>query len=53
VLGHLTRVSRDFAESLSEDPAAADLQVRVFSHGEGPFCGHGTIKNVYLTKEPA
>ena len=53
VLAHLTRVSRDFAESLSEDPAAADLQVRVFSHGEGPFRGTGTIKNVYLTKEPA
>ena len=53
VLAHLTRVSRDFAESRSEDPAAADIRVRVFAHGEGPFRGPGTIKNVYLTKEPA
>jgi phenylacetate-CoA ligase len=53
VLAHLARVSRDFAESIAEDPTAADLQVRVFSHGEGPFSGPGTIKNVYLTKEPA
>jgi phenylacetate-CoA ligase len=53
VLAHLTRVSRDFAESLSEDPTAADLQVRVFSHGEGPFPAPGTIKNAYLTKDPA
>jgi phenylacetate-CoA ligase len=53
VLAHLTRVSRDFAESLSEDPAAADLQVRVFAHGEGPFRGPGTIKNVYLTTDQA
>jgi len=53
VLAHLARVSRDFAESISEDPTAADLQARVFSHGEGPFRGTGAIKNVYLTKEPA
>jgi len=53
VLAHLSRASRDFAESLSEDPTAADLQIRVFRHGEGPFRGTSTIKNVYLTKEPA
>jgi phenylacetate-CoA ligase len=50
VLGHLAQVSRDFAEALREDPAAADLRIRVFDPGEGPFCGpsRDTLKNKYL-----
>jgi phenylacetate-CoA ligase len=49
VLRHLAAVSRDFAQSLEEDPTAADLQVRVHDPGEGPF-DHSTLKNVYLTR---
>lgn len=50
VLGHLAQVSRDFAEALREDPAAADLRIRVFDPGEGPFRGRSrdTLKNKYL-----
>lgn len=51
MLGHLAGVSRDFAESLREDPTAADLRVRVFPPGEGPFAGPATMKNVYLVKD--
>ena len=51
VLDHLAAVSRDFAESLAEDPAAADLRVRVHDYHEGPFAHTaGKIKNVYLAK---
>ena len=39
VLRHLAAVSRDFAESLAEDPSAGDLRVRVHDHGTGPFAG--------------
>jgi phenylacetate-CoA ligase len=52
VLDHLARVSRDFAESLREDPAAADLRVRIFAAGTGPFQGRSTLKNVYLVDTP-
>lgn len=51
VLDHLARVSRDFAESLKEDPTAAELRVRVFAAGGGPFAGTNALKNVYLVKE--
>ncbi|MFC7484037.1 phenylacetate--CoA ligase family protein [Luedemannella flava] len=33
VLEHLKSVSRDFAESVAEDPSAADIRVRVHDHG--------------------
>lgn len=49
VVAHLRSVSRDFAESLEEDPTAADLRVRIHDHGTGPFSRRSTkIKNVYL-----
>ncbi|GLZ10759.1 phenylacetate--CoA ligase [Actinomadura sp. NBRC 104425] len=51
VRDHLAAVSRDFAASLKEDPAAGDLRVRVFGPGEGPFAGAGGLKNVYLVKD--
>ncbi|MEU6034844.1 phenylacetate--CoA ligase family protein [Actinomadura sp. NPDC047616] len=51
VRDHLAAVSRDFAESLREDPAAGDLRVRVFRPGEGPFAGTGRLKNVYLVED--
>lgn len=47
VLRHLTSVSRDFAQSLAEDPAAADLQVQLHDPGGGPF-DNSKLKNVYL-----
>ncbi|MGW4498290.1 phenylacetate--CoA ligase family protein [Micromonospora sp. NPDC004336] len=51
VLRHLSQASRDFAESLAEDPSAADLRVRVHDHGTGPFAGTASkIKNVYLVR---
>ncbi|MBM2620861.1 phenylacetate--CoA ligase family protein [Actinoplanes sp. LDG1-06] len=54
VLAHLTRSSRDFAESLAEDPSAADLRVTVHDHGTGPFAGSSAqLKNVYLIKGQA
>ena len=49
VLAHLSSVSRDFAESVAEDPSAADIRVRVHDFGTGPFARHhGKVKNVYL-----
>ncbi|MEV4512310.1 phenylacetate--CoA ligase family protein [Dactylosporangium sp. NPDC049525] len=51
VVRYLAEVSRDFAESLAEDPTAADLRVRVHEHGAGPFAAsNGKIKNVYLAR---
>jgi phenylacetate-CoA ligase len=51
VVAHLTAVSRDFAESLEEDPSAGDLRVAVHAFGTGPFAGADSkIKNVYLVK---
>ena len=48
---HLAASNRDFAESLREDPAAADIRVVLHDHGAGPFAGTRTaIKNVYVVK---
>lgn len=53
VLDHLASVSRDFAQSLEEDPAAADVRVRVFAQGDGPFAGVTKLKNTYLVRAAA
>jgi phenylacetate-CoA ligase len=46
---YLASASRDFAESLSEDPSARELRVVVHDHGAGPFAGmRAKIKNVYV-----
>jgi phenylacetate-CoA ligase len=51
VIAHLATVSRDFAESLAEDPTSADLRLRLYDFHEGPFTNAGNkIKNVYLTR---
>ncbi|GIJ24667.1 phenylacetate--CoA ligase family protein [Micromonospora lutea] len=47
---HLTSVSRDFAQSLVEDPTAGDLRVELHEPGSGPFAGPQKIKNVYLVR---
>lgn len=47
---HLATISRDVAESIQEDPTAAELLVKVHDYGTGPFAeSMGKIKNVYLT----
>jgi phenylacetate-CoA ligase len=46
---HLAASSRDFAESLREDPSARDVRLVVHDHGTGPFAGGPRkIKNVYV-----
>lgn len=44
-MAHLAAVSRDFAESLAEDPSAGDLRVVVHDFGAG---ASSAIKNRYL-----
>jgi phenylacetate-CoA ligase len=52
VLRHLAKVSRDFAQSLAEDPTAADVRVRIFDPATGPFAATThKLKNSYLVKE--
>ncbi|MFT4219754.1 MAG: phenylacetate--CoA ligase family protein [Microbacterium sp.] len=52
IVAHLAAVSRDFAQSLDEDPTTGDIRVEVHGFGEGPFTGgESKIKNVYLVKE--
>ncbi|RAG61836.1 phenylacetate--CoA ligase family protein, partial [Burkholderia multivorans] len=54
VLGHLASVSRDFAQSMKEDPTTAELEIEIHDFGTGPFAEASTkIKNVYLQKQPA
>ncbi len=49
VLAHLTATSRDFAESLAEDPSSADIRIAVHDFGTGPFTGgNSKIKNRYV-----
>ena len=49
LVDHLARSSRDFAESLREDPSAADVRLVLHDHGTGPFAGGPRkIKNVYV-----
>ncbi|GAB2639859.1 phenylacetate--CoA ligase family protein [Nocardia goodfellowii] len=50
VLNHLAHVSRDFAASVREDPSAADLRVRLFEPGTGPFAARTKLKNSYLVE---
>ncbi|AVT37167.1 phenylacetate--CoA ligase family protein [Plantactinospora sp. BB1] len=45
---HLAAVSRDFAQSLTEDPTAGELRVELHEAGTGPFTGEQKIKNSYL-----
>ncbi|SCG64292.1 phenylacetate--CoA ligase family protein [Micromonospora humi] len=47
---HLASVSRDFAQSLVEDPTAGDLRVELHDPGTGPFAGPQKIKNAYLVR---
>lgn len=52
IVDHLSKVSRDFRQSLEEDPSANQIDVRVFDFGTGPFeGGQSKIKKVYLRKQ--
>jgi phenylacetate-CoA ligase len=51
LLKHLCSVSRDFAESIQEDPSAAELAIEFHSFSTGPFSSVSQhIKNVYVLK---
>lgn len=51
LVDHLAATNRDFAESLREDPAAAEIRLLLHEHGAGPFAGMpDKIKNVYVVR---
>jgi len=51
ILDHLSGASHDFAQSLREDPTAANLQLHLYPHNSGPFANQlRTIKNRYLVR---
>lgn len=51
ILAHLSSVSRDFAQSLTEDATTAEIIIEIHDHATGPFSeATGKIKNVYLQK---
>lgn len=51
IVKHLMNVSRDFRQSVEEDPSATQITVQVHDYGTGPFAGgHSKIKKVYLRK---
>lgn len=51
MLGHLASVSRDFAQSLEEDPTTAEIHVEIHDHATGPFeTATKKIKNVYVQR---
>jgi phenylacetate-CoA ligase len=51
LIEHLSTTSRDFAASLREDPAAADVQLVLHDYGTGPFAGERrAVKNTYVVR---
>jgi phenylacetate-CoA ligase len=51
LVDYLASRSRDFAESLKEDPSARDIRLLLHEHATGPFGDTGgTIKNVYVVR---
>jgi phenylacetate-CoA ligase len=51
LVDHLSTTSRDFAASLREDPAAADVRLVLHDHGTGPFAGEPrAVKNTYVVR---
>ncbi|HRW18862.1 MAG TPA: phenylacetate--CoA ligase family protein [Dermatophilaceae bacterium] len=54
IVEHLMDVSRDFVQSVEEDPTATQITVRVHDFETGPFEGGvSKIKKVYLRKPEA
>jgi phenylacetate-CoA ligase len=51
LVDYLASANQDFAESLREDPSAAELRLVLHDHGAGPFAGMSAkIKNVYVVR---
>lgn len=51
VLGHLASVSRDFAQSMKEDPTTAEIHIEIHYFATGPFTADvAKIKNVYVQR---
>ena len=51
LVDYLASRSRDFAESLDEDPSAGEIRLLLHEHGTGPFAGAAQkIKNVYVIR---
>ncbi len=51
LVDYLASRSRDFAESLKEDPSAGDIHLLLHEHATGPFADTGAkIKNVYVVR---
>jgi phenylacetate-CoA ligase len=51
VVEYLASANHDFAESLREDPSAAEIRLVLHEHGTGPFAGMAAkIKNVYVVR---
>jgi len=49
LVDYLASASRDFAESLREDPSSAEIRLVLHEHGNGPFAGMAAkIKNTYV-----
>ena len=49
LVDYLAAASRDFAESLREDPSSAEIRLVLHEHGTGPFAGMpAKIKNTYV-----
>jgi len=51
LVDYLASRSRDFAESLKEDPSAGEIHLLLHEHATGPFADTGAkIKNVYIVR---
>ncbi|MCA0179945.1 MAG: phenylacetate--CoA ligase family protein [Actinobacteria bacterium] len=52
IVEHLMKVSRDFRQSVEEDPSSTQISVRVHDFETGPFeGGQSKIKKVYFRKD--
>lgn len=52
IVEHLMKVSRDFRQSVEEDPSSTQIAVRVHDFETGPFeGGQSKIKKVYIRKD--
>jgi len=51
IVSHIAAINRDFAQSVAEDPAIADIRIHLTSHGQGLFADRApSIKNRYFVR---